>query len=73
MPTSQTIDVYREWLKIADANRPLNHYQLLKLKLFEDDAARIREHYRKLNEHVRKYASGQYGDESQKLLNELAK
>ena len=25
---TKTLDVYRDWLKIADADRPLNHYQL---------------------------------------------
>lgn len=68
-----TLDVYRDWLGIKEAERPLNHYQLLRLKKFEDDPEKIREHYRKLNAHVRKYAAGQYGPQSQALLNELAK
>src|SRR5690606_15530681 len=34
---------------------------------------KIRKHYKKLNGHVRKYASGQYSVRSQDLLNELAK
>src|SRR5512140_3832124 len=67
------LDVYRDWLEIADSNRPLNYYQLLKLKPFEDDAAKIRSSYRKLNAHVRRYASGEYGPQSQQLLNELTK
>jgi hypothetical protein len=40
---------------------------------FEDDAEKVRAHYRKLNGHVRKYATGQYSAQSQELLNELAK
>ena len=56
-----TLDVYRDWLGIKEAERPLNHYQLLRLKKFEDDPEKIRGHYRKLNAHVRKYAAGQYG------------
>ncbi len=68
-----TLDVYRDWLGIKETDRPLNHYQLLRLKKFEDDPEKIREHYRKLNAHVRKYATGQYGSQSQALLNELAK
>ncbi|MGL4593452.1 MAG: hypothetical protein ACRCUY_01845 [Thermoguttaceae bacterium] len=67
------IDVYKDWLGIQDTNRPLNYYQLLKLKPFEDNPAVIRDYYKKLNAHVRKYASGEYIAESQKLLNELAK
>ena len=67
------IDVYRDWLKITATNRPLNYYQILKLKPFEDDTAVIRDHYRKLNAYIRKFATGDYIDESQELLNELAK
>ena len=70
---AQTIDVYRDWLKIADTARPLNHYQLLRLKKFEDDPAKVREHYRAMNAHVRKYASGEFAKQSQDLLNELAR
>ena len=72
MPAKE-IDVYKEWLGIKDPVRPLNHYQLLRLKQFEDDSGKVRENYRKMNAHVRKYAAGEYGPLSQKLLNELAK
>ncbi|MDR2643050.1 MAG: general secretion pathway protein GspE [Planctomycetaceae bacterium] len=67
------VDVYRDWLKIGAENRPLNFYQLLRLERFEDDIEKIRKNYRQLNAHVRKFASGDYIEESQKLLNELAK
>lgn len=67
------IDVYRDWLGITETARPLNYYQLLKLKWFEDDPAKIRASYRQLNAHVRRYATGEYGPESQALLNELTK
>lgn len=70
---TKEIDVYKEWLGITDTARPLTHYQLLRLKQFEDDAAKVREHYRKMNAHVRKYAAGEFGPQSQALLNELAK
>ena len=42
MAKPQNIDVYKSWLGITDANRPLNYYQLLRLKKFEDDAALVR-------------------------------
>ncbi|MBX9790249.1 MAG: hypothetical protein K2Y37_15130 [Pirellulales bacterium] len=71
MPTQ--LDVYRDWLKIEEAKRPLNHYQLLKLKKFEDDPVRIRHHYKQLNAHVRKYQAGEFARQSQELLNELAR
>jgi hypothetical protein len=67
------LDVYRDWLKITETARPLNHYQLLRLKQFEDNAAKVREHYRAMNAHVRKFAAGEYARQSQDLLNELAK
>ncbi len=70
---SAKLDVYRDWLKIEAANRPLNYYQLLKLKMFEDDTVVIRKHYRELNAYIRRFATGDYIDQSQALLNELAK
>ena len=67
------LDVYRDWLGIAETARPLSYYQLLRLKQFEDNPAKIREHYRKMNAHVRKFAAGDFAKQSQDLLNELAK
>lgn len=67
------LDVYRDWLKIEDTQRPLNHYQLLRVKKFEDDPVRVRSNYRQLNAHVRKFASGDFAQQSQELLNELAR
>ncbi|MDR1924214.1 MAG: hypothetical protein LBQ66_07560 [Planctomycetaceae bacterium] len=66
-------DVYKAWLGITATNRPLDYYQLLRLKRFEDDPKTIRKNYRGLNAHVRKFATGAYMETSQKLLNELAK
>jgi hypothetical protein len=70
---NQKLDVYRDWLGITEATRPLNYYQILRLKNFEDDAAKIATHYRKMNAHVRKFAAGDFAKQSQELLNELAK
>ena len=67
------LDVYKEWLGIPEGPRPPDHYALLRLKQFDDEVDRIRANYKKLNAHVRRYATGQYLDESQALLNELAK
>ena len=66
------LDVYKDWLGIEEVNRPLNYYQLLKLKSFEDNTLLIRKQYRQLNAHVKKYATGDFIDQSQTLLNELA-
>jgi hypothetical protein len=70
---AKEIDVYKEWLGITEPARPLNYYQLLRLEMFDDDPDRARNSYKKMNAHVRKYASGEYGPRSQELLNELAK
>jgi hypothetical protein len=67
------IDVYKEWLGIPEGDRPPDNYTLLRLVMFEDDVEKIRGNYRKLNAHVRKYATGQYLLRSQELLNEMAK
>lgn len=67
------LDVYKQWLGIPEEFRPPTHYQLLRVVDFEDDPQKIEAHYKKLNSHVRKYATGQFSLESQDLLNELAK
>jgi hypothetical protein len=67
------MDVYKEWLGIPDGPRPPDHYELLRCVRFEDDSEKVRSHYKKLNAHVRKYATGQYSVQSQELLNEMAK
>ncbi len=67
------LDVYKDWLGIPEGDRPPDYYTLLRVVKFEDDIDKIQNNYRKLNGHVRKYASGQYLKESQDLLNELAK
>lgn len=67
------LDVYKDWLGIPEGPRPPDHYALLRLIPFEDDSEKVRKNYKKLNGHVRKYATGQYSVQSQDLLNELAK
>ena len=67
------IDVYKAWLGIPEGPRPPDHYTLLRLVKFEDDVDKVSANYKKLNGHVRKYASGKYRIESQELLTELAK
>lgn len=67
------MDVYKEWLGIPEGDRPPDHYTLLRLVMFEDDPEKVRNNYRKLNGHVRKFATGQYLKQSQDLLNQLAK
>ena len=74
MPDSSA---YQTMLGIPEAKLPASgppdHYELLRLPRFEDDPAKIDGNYKKLNAHVRTYASGDLGEVSQKVLNELAK
>jgi hypothetical protein len=67
------LDVYKDWLGIPDGPRPPDQYELLRLVKFEDDTEKVRANYKKLNAHVRKYATGKYSVRSQELLNELAR
>ena len=74
---SADVNAYRDLLGIPEADLPAggppDHYSLLRLVRFTDEEEKVRGNYRKLNAHVRGYASGQYGVRSQELLNELAK
>lgn len=70
---AESLDVYRDWLGITETARPLNHYQLFRLKTFEDDTSKIRAHYQKMNAHVRKFVAGPHAEPAQQLLNELAR
>ena len=71
------MNVYQDWLGIPEeklpASGPPDHYELLRLRRFEDDQAKIEGNYKKLNAHVRQYAGGAMMEQSQKLLNEIAK
>jgi len=69
---AKVLDVYRDWLGIEDKARPLNHYQLLRLNKFEDNAATIRSHYRKMTSHVRKRMASDMTGQAQTLLTQLA-
>ncbi len=73
MDSKKSLDVYHDWLGIKEPDRPLDYYQLLRLKRFDDDQQRVRRHYRKMHNHARKYATGEFSHASQELLNELAR
>ncbi len=65
-------DPYLKWLGIREAQRPVNHYRLLGLDLFESDADVISTAADRQMAHVRTYQSGVRGELSQKILSELA-
>lgn len=69
---SQDFDPYYRWLGIRNAERPPDHYRLLGLEPFEDDAEVIMEAADRQMMHIRRHQIGQYAEVSQRLLNEIA-
>lgn len=63
---------YHAWLGIPPDQQPPNHYRLLGLELFEDDADVISSAADKQMAHLRSFQTGQHGTLTQKLLNEVA-
>ena len=66
-------DPYLKWLGIRETTRPINHYRLLGLDLFESDPDVISMAADRQMTHVRTYQGGPNGAASQQLLNELAR
>ena len=69
---SAEFDPYRKWLGIPPVEQPPNHYRLLGIAVFEDDPDVIAYAADRQMSHVRKFQSGQHGEQAQKLLSELA-
>ncbi|MDO4582634.1 MAG: hypothetical protein Q4D62_00890 [Planctomycetia bacterium] len=67
-----SFDPYRIWLGISPAEQPPNHYRLLGIPLFETDPQVISNAADRQMAHVRTFQSGQYSEQSQKILNELS-
>ena len=68
----EPFDPYYKWLGIGLNERPINHYRLLGLRLFEADADVISHAADRQMAHIRSFQTGQRSAESQKLLNELS-
>jgi hypothetical protein len=65
-------DPYRKWLGIPADEQPPNHYRLLGIGLYEDDADTIATAADRQMGHLRTYQTGPHSALSQKLLNECA-
>jgi len=65
-------DPYRKWLGIPADEQPPNHYRLLGIGLFEDDADTIETAADRQMGHLRTFQTGLQSALSQKLLNECA-
>lgn len=68
----ESFDPYYKWLGIGPNERPINHYRLLGLRLFEADADVISHAADRQIVHIRSFQTGKHAAESQKLLNELS-
>jgi len=69
----EAFDPYLQWLGIDPRARPVNHYSLLGLPLFESDPAKIAAAADQRMGLIRQYQAGPRGVHTQKLLNELAR
>ncbi len=67
-----SFDPYHKWLGIRDSQRPPNHYRLLGIELGESDPDVIAAAADRQMAHIRKYQSGERGELSQRILNEIA-
>src|SRR5690242_20557156 len=72
MSVPEEFDPYRKWLGIPSSEQPPNHYRLLGIGLFEDDADTIASAADRQMAHLRTFQTGPHSALSQKLLNELA-
>lgn len=69
---STHFDPYLQWLGIRDPQRPPNHYRLLGLELFENDASVISMSADRQMAHLRNFKTGPEAEVAERLLNELS-
>ncbi|MCG8587150.1 MAG: hypothetical protein MI757_20790 [Pirellulales bacterium] len=68
---STAIDPYHAWLGIATDGRRPNHYQLLGLNLYEEDAGAIRQAAAERIEAVRQHTQGSDADTANRVIAEI--
>jgi hypothetical protein len=68
----QSFDPYYNWLGIPTADQPPNHYRLLGIAPLEGNASVIEHAADRVMIHLRTFAAGAHGSDSQRLLNEVA-
>jgi hypothetical protein len=69
---SGQFDPYYSWLAIPPTDQPPNHYRLLGIELFDEDANLIRTAAEQRMVYLRTFQIGKHNADSQKLLNEVA-
>ncbi|MBI1900137.1 MAG: serine/threonine protein kinase [Planctomycetia bacterium] len=67
-----TFDAYHKWLAIPPAEQPPNHYRLLGVALFENDADVIESAADRQTAHVRQFQTGEHGQLCAGILNQIA-
>ncbi|MCH2117398.1 MAG: hypothetical protein MK161_06830 [Pirellulales bacterium] len=72
MGGTSEFDPYHKWLGIPPTERPVNHYRLLGLALFEDDIDVIAHAADRQMAHLKSFSAGPHASTSQQLLNVLA-
>lgn len=70
---SKPFDPYKKWFGIPPEQHPLNHYQLLGIKLYESNLKVIRAAGEKRVEFLQDVSGGEHMDAAQSCLNEVAK
>ena len=71
--SSTKFDPYYRWLGIPPEEQPANHYRLLGVSDFEEDLEVIAVAADRQMAHVKTFSAGQYSEQSQGLLDELAR
>src|SRR6185295_11018103 len=69
---AEPFDPYHKWLGIAPKDQPPNHYRLLGIELFEDDADVIDAAANRLSAYLEGCNQGAHLAQLQKLLEEVA-
>jgi formylglycine-generating enzyme required for sulfatase activity/serine/threonine protein kinase len=70
---SDKFDPYYEWLGIPPREQPPHHYRLLGIDIFEGNTTVIANAADQRMAHLRTFQAGKHSQDSQRLLNEVAK
>ncbi len=68
-----SFDPYQEWLGIPSQMRPLNHYILIGIRIFESDPREIRKAYDARVKLLKTFQSGPRGEISAQLISKIGK
>ncbi len=69
---SESFDPYLKWFGIPPKDRPIHHYRLLAIEIFEADAEVIENAADQRMAHLKRFNTGKHSALAEKLLNEVA-